>query len=109
MRPVRSFLVITIRYRSGLSFAICEHTACANALDSFQPSRSCFFHDHRCDDVQSLAPRRLTKGHEPERFQTLLHFFRRFDNCVESDVWRGVEIENQPPRNRWMARLFIPL
>src|SRR5215203_3235482 len=67
-----------------------------------------FFQDDRCDDVQSLAPRRLTKGHEPERFQTLLHFFRRFDNYVESDVWRGVEIENQPARNRWMALLVIP-
>src|SRR5215218_7758351 len=67
-----------------------------------------FFHGHRCDDVQSLAPRRLTKAYKPERFQTLLHFFRGFDNCVERDVWRGVEIENQPARNGWMVRLVIP-
>src|SRR5262245_60590675 len=58
--------------------------------------------------MQALAARRLAEGHEAELFQTRLQLFGGFDDSIEGDVRRGVEIKNETTRNPRMTGLIVP-
>src|SRR5882724_2657115 len=58
--------------------------------------------------MQALAARCLAEGLEPKLFQTLLQFFRGFDDGFELDIRRWIEIEHEPARNLRMTGLVVP-
>ena len=108
MRPVRCFFDMLIRYRSGLSSAMCRADGLREGL-GFLPSQSAVGLDlQRRDDVQALAAGRLAEGDEPERFEALAHLLGGVDHGREGDVGSRIEIEHEATRQRGMVRLAIP-
>ena len=61
MRPARSFFAMLSTYFSGLSFAICAHSAFANARASGQVERALSWLRQRRHDMQAFAARGLAE------------------------------------------------
>jgi bifunctional non-homologous end joining protein LigD len=56
--------------------------------------RTHFANLQRRDDVQPLAACRLAEGDEIDRFEPVAHLLCRFDDLVEGNVGRRIEVEN---------------
>ena len=80
MRPVRCFFDMLMRYRSGLSLAMCVQTAWAKALASFQPRSLPSLTFSGVTTCRPLPPVVLQKDDEAELFEPVAHFLGRGDD-----------------------------
>ena len=87
---------------------MCEQTACANALASFQPNLSSPLTESGVTTCRPLPPVVLQNVTEPELFQPLLYLLGRLDHHVKANVRRRIEIKHQATRQRRMMGLVVP-